>query len=261
MPNDLVFNNVASNLLSQMFGLNPLGNVVPIQTDNAGNILIDGTVTVSGGTIDTISALTAGTVTVTGGTIDTISALTAGTVTVTGGTVTVTGGTIDTISALTAGTVTVTGGTIDTISALTAGTVTVSGGTIDALTAGTVTVSGGTVTVQGTVTANTVPAYEETSTTLSVGTTTVDVLEIDTSQKRFSSFYIYNTGNTETVTARLEISPTDTTAYYLNDNTTATTIGPNSKAILVPGLYLRFTKLLLSATASTPVEAYFNGRD
>ncbi|MCL5677552.1 MAG: DUF6385 domain-containing protein, partial [Firmicutes bacterium] len=58
------------------------------------------TVTISGGTITTVSALNAGTVTVSGGTI---SALSAGTVTISGGT----------ISALSAGTVTVSGGSIN----------------------------------------------------------------------------------------------------------------------------------------------------
>ena len=39
MPNNLVFNNVASQLLVQIYGQNPSGQATAIQTDASGNII------------------------------------------------------------------------------------------------------------------------------------------------------------------------------------------------------------------------------
>ncbi len=284
MPNNLVFNNVASDLVVQIYGKNG-SNVLPIATDASGNLMVgtvtaifdSGTVTVQGGTIDVVSALTAGTVTVSGGTID---ALTAGTVTVSGGTVdvvsaltagtvTVSGGTID---ALTAGTVTVSGGTVDVVSALTAGTVTVSGGTIDALTAGTVTVSGGTVDVVSALTAGTVtvsggtiqtePLFVTDNVSVSVSNAaTVDALIKDTSTQKVFSYWISNIEGTGTVDAWLQISPVDSATYYVNDSTTVYQVGPGEKTVLIPEKFLNFTKLqLINESDTATVLCYYNAQ-
>lgn len=230
MPNNLVFNNVASNLQAQIYGQNPTGDAVAIQTDANGNIIIGaGTITVLGGSLTVL----AGTVTVSGGTVT----VEAGTVTVAGGTVTVAGGTV-----------TVAGGTVT----VEAGTVTVAGGTI--------TVSGGTVTVQGSIT--TASDFSETSTTIFINPAagTITALTVDTSAKTLYSFYVFNTAGTNTISARLQVAPTNTSSYFVNDTTTAVIADDtNPKAVLVPGFYLKWTRLVLSATGSTTVDVYFNG--
>lgn len=239
MPNNLVFNDIASQLKVQMYGSDGT-NLQPVSVNATGGLAMAGTVTVSAGTV-TVSAgtvtVSAGTVTVSGGTISTVSALTAGTVTVSGGT----------ISQLSAGTVTVSGGTISTVSALTAGTVTVSGGTIStvsALTAGTVTVSGGTL--------QTLSIFSsDTATTVGVGTATVDTLAEDTSTQKVYSYYVANVAGTETLTAWLQIAPVNSSTYYTNDSSTQYTIGPGEKAVLVAQKFLRYTKLQLLATGAT----------
>ena len=103
MPNNLVFNDIASELKVQMYGSNGMDlQLVSVSAD--GGLAMDGTVTLSGGTID---VLTAGTVSVSGGTIDTVSALTAGTVSVSGGTIdALTAGTVKTFSLFTTDTTT-----------------------------------------------------------------------------------------------------------------------------------------------------------
>jgi len=236
MPNNLVFNDIASQLKVQMYGSDGT-NLQPVSVNATGGLAMAGTVTVSAGTV-TVSAgtvtVSAGTVTVSGGTID---QLTAGTVTISGGT----------ISQLSAGTVTVSGGTISTVSALTAGTVTVSGGTIStvsALTAGTVTVSGGTL--------QTLSIFSsDTATTVGVGTATVDTLAEDTSTQKVYSYYVANVAGTETLTAWLQIAPVNSSTYYTNDSSTQYTIGPGEKAVLVAQKFLRYTKLQLLATGAT----------
>lgn len=274
MPNNLVFNNTASELKTQIYG-NNAGNVVAVAVDANGNFILGtltaivsaGTVTVSGGTIDTVQALTAGTVTIQGGTIDTVQALTAGTVTIEGGTidtiqaltagtVTIQGGTIDIVQALTAGTVTIQGGTIDTVQALTAGTVTIQGGTIDAvqaLTAGTVTIQGGTIQAM--------PFFTSTDTTIAVTTASVDALTLETATQKVYSFYVANVGGANTITALLMISPTNANAtYFVTDSSTQFTIGPTGAAVLIPMRFLRYTKLQLIASGPTSALCYFNAQ-
>jgi hypothetical protein len=201
MPNNLVFNNVASELQVQIFGLNG-SNVKAVAVDASGNFVVS-----------------------------------VSTVTIASGTFTVSGGTIDVVSALSAGTVTVRGGTIDVVSALSAGTVTVTGGTIQQI-----------------------PAFTETSTTIAVGTSTVDALEIDTSTQKVYSFYVANSAGTGIITALLQISPTNVATFYVNDTSTALTIAPGVKGVLVAAEFLRFTKLQLIATAAASAICYFDAQ-
>lgn len=221
MPNNLIFNDVASSLQTQIFGKNG-SNIVPVSVDSSGNFMVS--------TVTTI--VSSGSITVQGGTIDVVSALSAGTVTVRGGT-------IDVVSALSAGTVTVSGGTIDVVSALTAGTVTVQGGTIQ--------------TVPVYTSTNT--------TVLLSTTATVDALTADTSAQKMYSFYVNNIGTVNTVTALLRISPVDTGTYYVNDSSTSYSIPPGSAAVLVPAKYLNYTKLQLIANAAPATAlVYYNSQ-
>ncbi len=53
MPNNLVFSNVASQLQTQIFGQNG-SDVLPLQTDGDGNLIVVGTVTATLGTVTAI---------------------------------------------------------------------------------------------------------------------------------------------------------------------------------------------------------------
>ncbi len=236
MPNNLVFNDIASQLKVQMYGSDGT-NLQAVSVSASGGLAMAGTVTVTAGTV-TVSA---------------------GTVTVSAGTMTISGGTI---SQLTAGTVTIEGGTISTVSALTAGTVTISGGTISQLSAGTVTIEGGTISTVSALTAGTVTVSggtlqtlsifsSDTATAVGVGTATVDTLAEDTSTQKVYSFYVANVQGTETITAWLQIAPVNSATYYTNDSATQYTIGPGDIAVLVPSKFLNYTKLQLIATGQT----------
>lgn len=189
MPNNLVFNNVASEMQTQIFGRNGT-NVVAILTDTSGNLLVVGTVTVQGGTLNALSA----------------------------------------------------------------GTVTVQGGTIDVLSAGTVTVQGGTI--------QEIPVFFSTNTTVGVGTATLDALEVETATKKVYSFYVANIQGTATLTAFLQISPTNANAtYYVNDTSSSFTIAAGAQAVLVAAKFLRYTKLRLVSTAATATAlVYFDSQ-
>ena len=290
MPNNLVFNNVAENLKTQIYGSTSGGTITSVLVDSNGNIqlggsvtatVVAGTVTVVGGNITatvaagtvTVSAVSQGTVTVVGGNIT--ATVAAGTVTVEGGNITAT---------VAAGTVTVVGGNITaTVAAgnitatVAAGTVTVEGGNITAtVAAGTVTVVGGNITATiaaGTVTivggsiSATIAGHGFTSSNTTLNTNTAALtntaFQFDTSQfDNHYSFYIMNTG-AATVSVRLQVSPTTTNSYFVNDNTAEVTLTQNQAIVLVPGYFLNYTRVQVLGVGSdtSTVVAYINAQN
>jgi hypothetical protein len=256
MPNNLVFNNVASQMQTQIFGQNG-SNILAVQTDTSGNLRIVGTVT---------AVITSGTVTAL---LDTVTAVvSSGTITALLGTVTavVTSGTVtallDTVTAVvSSGTITALLGTVTAV--VTSGTITALLDTVTAVvTSGTVTALLGTVTAVvafGTVTALSVAAFAETATTVVVSAnSTITALTSNTSLQKVYSFYVANTSGADTLTAILQISPVNTETFYLTEPTGVTAIAPSSKSVLVAQKYLKFTRLLLQAggTAITAEVSY-----
>lgn len=211
MPNNLVFNNVAEQLKTQLYASNGT-TVEAMKIDANGNLLVAGTVSV-GNTVAVTGTVNVGTVTVTG--------------TVSVGTVTVTG-------------------TVDV-----GNTVTVTG-----------TVSVGTVTVTGTVSSITSGVvFTATSTTITTGTGTAAVLQEDTSQQQMYSYYIKNNDPTNAVTVALQVSPTSTPAYFIDDGTGKVTISANSSKILTLQYYLNYTRLYYDTGTNTAnIEAWYNSR-
>lgn len=117
------------------------------------------------------------------------------------------------------------------------------------------------VDAAGNIITSAVPVFTNTSTTLGVGTSTIDVIVADTSAQRMYSFYVKNTGAANTVTALLQISPSNTATFYVNDSSTAYSLGPGSAAVLVAQKYLNFTKLqLIASAASATVQCYYNSQ-
>jgi len=250
MPNNLVFNNVADQLKTQIFGQSGT-DILAVQTDTSGNLAIVGTVT---------SVVTSGTITAL---LDTVTAVvTSGTITALLDTVTtvVTSGTItallDTVTAVvTSGTITA---LLDTVTAVvTSGTITALLDTVTAV------VTSGTITaLLDTVTAVTSAIFTETSTTVvDITNQTVTTLTLDTSLQKVFSFYVSNIAANGTVTALLRIAPVNTDTFYVNDETGPIAIGPNSKSVLAAQKFLKFTRLVLNAGADTiSAEVAFNSQ-
>ena len=76
------------------------------------------------------------------------------------------------------------------------------------------------------------------------------VLQFDTSEEDVYSYYINNTG-TATFDVRLQISPTTTEAYFMDDGSGVATVGPGEKQTLVAQKFLRYTRLVYDAGAAT----------
>ncbi|QXE19691.1 DUF6385 domain-containing protein [Clostridium sp. 001] len=213
-----------------------MGTVTVAGTVSVGNtVTVEGTVSV-GNTV----AVTVGTVTV------------AGTVSV-GNTVTVEGTvSVGNTVAVTVGTVTVAG----TVSV--GNTVTVEG-TVSV--GNTVAVTVGTVTVAGTVSSVTTGVgFTATSTAITTGTGIKSVLQQDTSQQSMYSYYIKNNDAANAITVVLQVSPTDTDSYFVND-VSPVTLEKGSATVLTTKYYMNYTRLYYDTGTNTAnLEAYFNGR-
>jgi len=218
MPNNIVFNDVASQLKTQIYGSNN-GNIVPISTDENGNI----TLTATDLDIRDLSADT-DSVTVTATDLD-IRDLSADTDSVT---VTATDLDIRDLSADT-DSVTVTATDLDIRN--------LSGETDSIIKAGSL--------------------FTESNVTLEDITSTGIALSIDTSQQDIYSFYVRNTG-AASVSVKLQISPTDSDDYFEDDSSSEVALDAGDRAILVAQRYLKYTRVYYNASDTTTIEAYYN---
>lgn len=117
------------------------------------------------------------------------------------------------------------------------------------------------VDASGNIIASMLPITTNTSTTIGVLTASIDAMVADTSGQKIYSFYVKNIGTANTVTALLQIAPSNTATYYINDSSTSYVLGPGSAAVLVAAKYLNYTKLQLIASAATAtVECYYNAQ-
>ena len=81
----------------------------------------------------------------------------------------------------------------------------------------------------------------------------------DTSKLTEYSFWIANSSS-ETLTARIQISPTDTEADFIEDVGTELVINGTTTAILVPSRFLKYTRLDIDPSGtSASFTVYFNG--
>ena len=279
MPNNLVFNKVASQLQTLINGVNGSGTATPILTDDTGKISItatnldirhlnatDDTVTVTATNLDIRDlSYTTDSVTVTATNLD-IRNLNA-----TDDTVTVTAtnfdirhlnGTDDTV------TVTATNFAIRDLS-YTTDSVTVTATNLDIrnlnATDDTVTVTATNFDIRDlSYTSDSVTVGAYTFTTDSVAFTAVDddavAMVKDTSQKSLYSFYVSNTGG-NALTVKLQISPTDVDGDYLDDATGNIIIPAGGKAVLTPDNYLQYTRLYyLTPAGACTFKVYYNAR-
>lgn len=184
MPNNIIFNDAAENLKSQIYGTTSGGALTPLLVESDGTLNVTATI--------------------------------SGTVTVTTGTVTITATDFD-IRALNA--------------------------TDDSVSIGGYGFTVSTITI----------------TTADAALTNTE-FDFETSEYRTYSFYIVNTG-TETVYARLQVSPTTNETFYMNDKTTVVTLTQDQKIVLVADYFLQQTRLQLYSAATATAVAYFNAQN
>jgi len=134
--------------------------------------------------------------------------------------------------------------------------------TVSALT-GTVTVSEITnpVTIGNTSLTVSVTSYAFTSDveTVTAGSGTGQVFDnTDISNQKVGTFFIYNTG-AETLTISLQVSPTTTSTYYIDDPSySAITVAAGENTLMVLSKFANYARLQYTGATSTDFEAYYN---
>ncbi|MDI6603878.1 MAG: DUF6385 domain-containing protein [Thermoanaerobacteraceae bacterium] len=222
MPNNIVFNPVAEQLKTLIHGMKGTTATPFLLDSTTGKLLstVDGSVTVAG----TVTAQ--GTVTVTASALDVrpLSGVTDSII-VSSGSVTVAG----TVTAQ--GTVTVTASALD-IRPLS--------GSTDSFTLGS-------------------RIFVEDSTSIANVTGTGVVLTENTGNKSMYSYYITNTG-TNTVTVKLQISPTTTATYFVDDGASYAIAG-GAITVIATTKFMQYTRLYYD-TGATAVTAqlYYNAQ-
>ena len=88
-------------------------------------------------------------------------------------------------------------------------------------------------------------------------------LQENTSDKGLYSFYVRNTSEDASVSVKLQVSPTTAAAYFIDDSSTAVTLGTGAATVLVPKVYQAYTQLYytnLDGAETAAIEAYYDGR-
>jgi hypothetical protein len=94
-------------------------------------------------------------------------------------------------------------------------------------------------------------------------TATGTALQENASDKNLYSFYVKNNSATASVSVKLQVSPTSTESYFIDDSSTAVTLGTGAATVLVPKVYQHYTQLYytnLDQTATASIVAYYDGR-
>ena len=94
------------------------------------------------------------------------------------------------------------------------------------------------------------------STTVASGTSFLLVKDI--SAYRQNSYYLKNNGS-NSVTIAMQLSPVNTSSYFVDDASTAT-VTAGGGGIVAATVAMKFARLRVTASASTAVEVYYNGR-
>ena len=215
MPNNLVFNGLASQLQTLINGVDSNGVSRKVLTDTLGRLVL------STVTVDTrpLSAAT-----------DSVTVF---------GTVTVSAENFD-IRDLS--------GATDSVTVF--GTITVSAENFDIR-----NLSGATDSIQ-----LSSRLFTQSFTSLVDVTDSAAILIEDTSENSMYSFYVFNTG-TNTLTAVLQISPTVTSTFFMDDGDGPVAISPGGKTTLVNAKYLHYTQLFYeTGGAACSFTAYYNAQ-
>ena len=108
-------------------------------------------------------------------------------------------------------------------------------------------------------------AYTSAAETVVLGTTeSGGAMTLDSSEKSLYSYYVRNLGDETTVTVKLQVSPTETASYYVDDSSTTYTLEPDGgTAILIPKYYLHYTRLYIDnpdASSTATVQVFYDAR-
>ncbi len=127
----------------------------------------------------------------------------------------------------------------------------------------TVTVTGSvTATIAGTVTVS-LGGHAFTTSDLSISTAdgalTNTAFQFNTSQYKDYSFYVVNTG-TAALSVRIQVSPTTTETYFTNDSTSEISLAQNAQTVLVPGVFLNYSRIQVAGAQTVTALAYFNAQ-
>ncbi|SFB39105.1 DUF6385 domain-containing protein, partial [Clostridium frigidicarnis] len=98
-------------------------------------------------------------------------------------------------------------------------------------------------------------------TTVASSITSGGIFPQNTSLTSEFSYFVVN-NSADTVTVRLEISPTTVESYFIPDpNQNDTVIAPTDKAIIITSLYSNYMRLFYEATTTpTDFEVYYTAR-
>jgi hypothetical protein len=100
--------------------------------------------------------------------------------------------------------------------------------------------------------------FSESNTTIAGVTDSAAIMQQDTSEQNVYSFYVFNTGE-NTVTVNLQVSPTTTDSYFVDDTSGAVGVAAGEKAVLVAAKYLQYTRLFYSTGGATcTFDVYYN---
>lgn len=89
------------------------------------------------------------------------------------------------------------------------------------------------------------------------------VLQMDTSEQDIYSFYVLNADDSgDTLTVRLQVSPTEAEEYFIDDVAAGTfTLGIGDAAAIVPSKYFHYTRIYYDAGANgCTADFYYNAR-
>ena len=95
------------------------------------------------------------------------------------------------------------------------------------------------------------------------GAATGTTLVLNSSEKSLYSYYVRNTSTVATLRVKLQVSPTTTASYYVDDTSTSVDIATGHAAVLVPKYYLAYTRLYytnVDATHAATLVAYYDAR-
>lgn len=272
--NNLVFNTVANELKTSIYGMAPDLSIQPIRVDGSGLLLVSGSLTISDNitvsailgpvTIGNASLTVAGEVEITN-----TSLTVAGQIEITNASLTV-DGTVE-VSEITSpvtignASLTVSGEVEITNASLTVeGTVEVSEITSP------VTIGNASLTVAGTVTVSEISSpvtiggnafFEDSVIDEEITGTGVLFDDTDISALKVASIFVYNDGAAP-VSLSLQVSPTAEDARYIDDpNYTDVVIDGNEGMYISVTLFARYVRLQYDmGVASTTVSAYFIGQ-
>lgn len=82
----------------------------------------------------------------------------------------------------------------------------------------------------------------------------------NTGEYSLYSFYVFNTGS-NTLTVQLQVSPTSTDSYFMDDTSGSVGLGPGDKATLVAAKFLKYTRMYYdTGGVACSFDAHYNAQ-